>query len=524
MKMKIMKNIFIGFSLTLLLNSCNYLETEPKGTFPTSDFYKTEKEVQAGINGVYRALSNNSLYGANMQGIMGLSADLGYESYNRDRTTVGYNYVFSTDERIANYWKYLYIGISRANLLLENINKAPMDEVQRGNIKGEALFLRAYNYFMLVKQFQKVPLILESAKSAEPQYTQIAQSAPEVVYEQIIKDMEEAETLVVSAEGLYGGGRINKSAVNGILARVCLTMAGAPVNRKDMYEKAENYAKKVIGFGIHELNAVYENVFINYAQDKYDIKESIWELEYYGDNTVFYSAGMVGRNTGIASPAGSSIGFCQGFLRASGYLYQLYKSNDKRRDWCIGSFTYNSTTLVPQPVAGTEIWNRYCAKFRREKELSSSKQNNATPINFPMLRYSDVLLMYAEAHFNNMNANAGDHQFALECFNQVRRRGAGFPVKTANASVDYEYTNLQSFMQEVQDERARELAFELLRKDDLVRWGKYYTQMQFVKNTVPANYAEAVVYYNNTEAKGVVWPIPSYEMGVNRKLIQNAGW
>ncbi|MNL69383.1 SusD family protein [compost metagenome] len=79
-------------------------------------------------------------------------------------------------------------------------------------------------------------------------------------------------------------------------------------------------------------------------------------------------------------------------------------------------------------------------------------------------------------------------------------------------------------MQEVQDERARELAFELLRKDDLVRWGKYYTQMQFVKNTVPANYAEAVVYYGNTDTKGVVWPIPSYEIGVNRKLTQNAGW
>jgi hypothetical protein len=301
-------------------------------------------------------------------------------------------------------------------------------------------------------------------------------------------------------------------------------MAGEPVNRKDMYEKAEAYAKKVIGYGIHELNPVYEDVFINYAADKYDIKESIWELEYWGDNTAFYSAGMVGRNTGIASPAASSIGFCQGFLRASGYLYQLYKVNDKRRDWCIGSFTYNPTTLLEQPIAGTEIWNRYCAKFRRSYEVNGSKQNNATPINFPMLRYSDVLLMYAEAHFNNMNANAGDHDFAMECFNKVRRRGFGFNVNVANVTVDYVYTNLQSFMQEVQDERAREFAFELLRKDDLVRWGKYYTQMQFVKNTVPANYAEAVVYYGNTDTKGVVWPIPSYEMGVNRKLIQNAGW
>lgn len=518
-----LKNIILGFSLILLFNSCNYLETEPTGNFSITGFYKNEKEVQSALSGVYRALSNNLLYGANMQGIMGLSADLGYESYSRDRTTIGYNYVFSTDERVLNYWRYLYIGISRANLLLENLDKAPMDEEMRKNVRGEALFLRAYSYFMLVKQFQKVPLILESIKSAEPEYTQIAQSSPEEVYEQIIKDMEEAELLVVSANGLYGGGRINKSAVNGILARVCLTMAGEPVNRKDMYAKAEFYAKQVITPGLHDLNPSYEDIFKKYSEDKYDIKESIWELEYWGDNTVYYSAGMVGRNTGIASPAGSSLGFCQGYLRATGYLYNLYDDADLRRDWCIGSFTYNSTTLAKQPISGAEIWNRYCAKFRREYEQTSPKQNNATPINFPMLRYADVLLMYTEAHFSNTDRNGGDDDFAIECFNKVRRRGFGLDVGVSNVEVDYVY-NSGDFMQEMQDERARELAFELLRKDDLVRWGKYYTQMQYVKNIVPNNYAEALIYFSNVEEKGVMWPIPSYEMSVNRKLVQNLGW
>ncbi len=521
---KINKYIIAGFSLTILFASCDFLDTEPEGSFSSTDFYNTQEQVETALNGVYRAMSNNMLYGANMQGIMGLSADIGYENYSRDQFTIGYNYVFSTDSRILSYWQYLYTCISRANLLLENINKAPMDEEVRRNIKGEALFLRGFSYFMLVTKFQGVPLTLEAVKSAEPEYTQVARSSVAEIYEQIVSDMTEAEELVVSAEGLYGGGKINKSAVNGILARVYLTMAGEPLKNTAMYEQAAIRAKKVIDTGLHELNPVYEDVFINYCQDIYDIKESILELEYWGDNTVYYSAAMVGRNTGIASPAGSEIGFCQGYLRASGYLYNLYDANDTRRDWCIGSFTYNTTTLAKVPFAAAEIWNRYCGKFRREYEKTNPKQNNATPINFPLLRYSDVLLMYTEAHFNNQGTKTGTDDFAIECFNKVRRRGFGVDVNTPDATIDIRYTGLGDLMQEIYDERARELAFELLRKDDLVRWGIYYQQMQYIKSIVPSNYLQAVAYFGQVEPKGIMWPIPSYEMGVNRKLVQNPGW
>ena len=521
---RFIKRFLPVLTLCGLLSACEFLETEPHDTFTPQGFYKTEERVNTALYGVYRALANNMLYGANMQGIMGLSADLGYESYNRDQFTVGYNYVVSTDSRILSYWQYLYICISRANLLLENLDRAPMDETVRDNVRGEALFLRAYAYFMLVNKFRNVPLILHSAPSAEPEYTQVPQADPEKVYEQIVSDMETAAGLVVPAEGLYGGGKINRSAVWGTLARVCLTMAGEPLKRTDMYAKAEMYAKKVIDCGTHRLNPDYQQVFINYSQDKYDIAESIWEIEYWGDNTVYYCAAMVGRNTGIPSPAGSSIGFCQGFLRATAYLYELYDGNDVRRDWCIGSFTYDRNTLEKIPTAAAQKWLRYCAKFRREYEKGSPKQNNATPINFPVLRYSDVLLMYAEAHFNNDQALAEEDDEALECFNQVRRRGHGLDPETASEEVDYVYSGRENFMQELRDERARELAFELLRKDDLVRWGIYYDQMQYVKGTVPSNYTEAVLYFNQVEPKGVMWPIPSYEMGVNRKLVQNTGW
>ena len=202
---RFIKRFLPVLTLCGLLSACEFLETEPHDTFTPQGFYKTEEQVNTALYGVYRALANNMLYGANMQGIMGLSADLGYESYNRDQFTVGYNYVVSTDSRILSYWQYLYICISRANLLLENLDRAPMDETVRDNVRGEALFLRAYAYFMLVNKFRNVPLILHSAPSAEPEYTQVPQADPEKVYEQIVSDMETAAGLVKPASEVECG-------------------------------------------------------------------------------------------------------------------------------------------------------------------------------------------------------------------------------------------------------------------------------------------------------------------------------
>ena len=243
-------------------------------------------------------------------------------------------------------------------------------------------------------------------------------------------------------------------------------------------EEAERYAREVITSGYHSLNPSYSQIFINYSQNLYDLKESIWEIEYYGDNTQYYTAGHVGRNTGIPSASDSPIGHCLGMIRSTANHYDMYDATDVRRDWNIGPYSYNEDGSHKMLSESDDKNIRYCAKFRREYEdvVSDSKMPTATAINFPVLRYADVLLMYAEAHFCNPDADAARDAEALECFNMVRR---------------------------------------------------YTQQMSFVWGTIPDSspwkkYAD--IYFGSISSRDRLWPIPSDEMSVDGNLVQNPGW
>ena len=163
--------------------------------------------------------------------------------------------------------------------------------------------MRAYYYFILVEHWGDVPLILSPTVDLKV-LEKSAESLLEKVYEQIIGDMDLAEDLVQSATGAGFGGRVTKSAVRGILARVCLRMAGNPLNDESRYAEARSWAKKVIRDDTesgHRLHPDYSQVFINYAQDKYDIKESIWEVEFWGNAQNSYrETGRVGAWCGFA--------------------------------------------------------------------------------------------------------------------------------------------------------------------------------------------------------------------------------
>src|SRR5690606_26166267 len=114
----------------------------------------------------------------------------------------------------------------------------------RAVIKGETLFLRAYYYFLLVSYWGDVPLLLEPTSSVAQ--TDNPRTPSKEVYEQIIQDMTEAEALVKRVQDVSNAGQINKSAVRGILARVCLYMAGAPLKDTSKYELAAYWAKKIM--------------------------------------------------------------------------------------------------------------------------------------------------------------------------------------------------------------------------------------------------------------------------------------
>ncbi|WP_353140589.1 RagB/SusD family nutrient uptake outer membrane protein, partial [Pseudopedobacter sp.] len=401
-----MKNMYLLLMLFCItgITSCKkFLDTKPADFINPKDYYNTEAQLNTALNGVYATWANGGLYRNNMLARMGIETDEGFCSNASELTGVaGFN-AASTDPKVLSYWQTLYVGINKANQLLANIDKPVMDEVRRDRIRGEALFLRAYYYFMLVSKFDGVPLVLKTAPSASAQDLQIPRTPAKDVYAQILKDMEEASLLVDDIKNLNFGGKVSKTAVWGMMARVCLHMAGYPVNDVSKFAEAKKWSEKVIDDGTHSLNPSFEQVFINYAQDKYDIKESILEIEFWGNNSPYDIGGMVGRNNGIRQNTGGdpSIGYSPGYLHPTLWMFNVYEasgttySNDLRRDWSIAPFSYSgNNTSIKVNWATNQIYQRYCGKFRRESEILLPKVDIRTPQNFPLLRYSDVLLMY----------------------------------------------------------------------------------------------------------------------------------
>ncbi len=508
--------------------SCNFLDVELQGATTEEDYYQNVDQLQEALDGVYAVLGSGSLYADAILGRTGLSCDLGYEYYKKDANTVGYWQASTGDTRIQGFWKECYTAINRANMLLENIDRADGNQREKDRIRGEAHFLRGYYYYMLVKRFGRVPVVLTTIDDINSAEKFVAQSEVEKVYEQIISDLEKAADLVLPTAEVTEGWQVSQTTCWGMLARVTLNMAGYPANRKDMYVVSAQWAEKVIASGHHALNPSYEQIFINYSQDVFDIKESMFEVNFWGDNEgVYKTAGMVGRNIGIASNEDSPIGFCQGMLRVNPYFYYLFENGDKRRDWTISNFSYGkdgSKTYDVTPEEGAIVSRKYCAKFRREYEISSSKNTTYTAINFPLLRYSDVLLMYAECYA--FDPSSADQTKALERLNMVRRRGYGLPIDEAAPSVDITATaNLQEVIFE---ERAREFGYEMLRKDDLTRWGRLYEQMKLAGKYIEGRGTQyqlaAILAYESVRQRDDFWPIPAREISVNEKLTQNTGW
>ncbi|MFD2556461.1 RagB/SusD family nutrient uptake outer membrane protein [Sphingobacterium tabacisoli] len=523
-----MKPIYIILLLatTLMLSSCSgLLDKEPDFVTP-ENYFKNEGEAMNSLNGVYNRLIDT--YGRTYSRGLFSYLVLNDESYfkNISINNIRVMTMDAADLDIGRFWEVLYEGVNRANLLLENIDRVDMDVERRNAIKGEALFLRGYYYYLLVDFFGDVPLKLTATKSPNDKY--LTRASMKEVYAQIVKDMTQAEGLVLSAPQLKYNERVSKTAVQAVLARVFLKMAGEPLLDVARYEDAVVYADKVISSGIHALNPDFKQIFINHSKDINDFKECLWEVGIYGNNIGnIEQAGMVGIENGIECPD-ENIGYSGGGMRITAKLYSLFGTKDTlRRDWSISPYRYIVTNgaTVKQVYNGQQIYDRNPGKWRREYELGAkARSRNST--NFPIIRYSDVLLMKAEAE----NAIHGQPPTtAIDAVNQVRRRAFGKPVDVVNVNSDMP-NNLDKvgFHQYIQDERMREFCFEGLRRHDLIRWGIYVPVMntlgKSISTTAPAEHRYGGNAGLNTTERNVLFPIPNTEITVNKLMTQNTGW
>lgn len=616
--MKTTKRFAISFFTPMLiigmLAGCNkYLDTDPEDFIAPTTYYKTEAQITTALMGIYDVLgerSDASTYSRGLVTDLIFATDQVYaRSFSSSISPTIYYEGDASTPLFTNCWAALYEGINRANLLLENVDNADAPEAVKNTVKGEALFLRAYFHFLLVTYWGDVPLKTHSTASAENSFA--ARDPAAEIYHQVISDMTTAAELVKDIDAWGHNGRVSQTAVQGILARVCLYAAGR-LNQPSFYAEAREWALKVINSGKHSLSPDYRQIFINHCEDKYDIRECIWEIEFFGNGagSNIFEAERFAAWMGIKNSHEDLYNY--GTFSTTGPFYNLYEAADLRRDWCISPYYYsgnNSLTRIYYPV--TLSWGRFPAKWRREYEATLPLNKNFGSVNFPVLRYADVLLMFAEAE-NEVN---GPTAAAYDAINQVRRRAFGTGSRVLSITLDDKGTGYSSaptitlspsnaanganngamasatvsggkltainiisggafyanppqvtitgtgsgasatavlapvpdadlnaglskedFSNAVRDERARELAFEGLRKADLLRWKTFIPVMKnmidIINTTAPANStysfsgkATALLPYNSISDRDTLFPIPSLEMSVNKAITQNnPGW
>lgn len=520
------KNLFLILLLAISFGSCKkFLDTKPQDFVSPENYFNTEDDMQRAINGVYNRLVDNygRMYQRGLWSYLAVSDEFFYSNVSSNNLKVSDFDASNLD--VSRFWEVAYQGVDRVNQVIANINKPEMNETKRNSIKGQALFLRGYLFFLLTTNFGDIPLKLKPTSS--PNEIPLPRTPIAEVYAQIVKDMKEAESLCLPISQLPTNEVVSQTAVQAILARVYLKMAGAPLNEVARYTDALLYANKVISSGMHSLNPSYQQIFINHSQDIIEPKECIWEIGMYGNQQgVEQLAGSVGIDNGILC-SDNTIGYSAGTMRVTKRVYDYYKATDLRRDWAISPFYYKTTNGVTTATnySATQIYDRNIGKWRRQYELLVPKHRTYNSTNFPVIRYADVLLMKAEAE-NYVNGPTAEAYLAI---NQVRRRGFGKSTVTADATVDVPAgLSKSAFLKELQDERSRELAFEGLRKHDLIRWDLYLTNMSSLITEIVANagatWQRAAYAARNTTSRNLLLPIPSTELVSNPNIKQNTGW
>lgn len=565
---KIYNKILVVSGLCAALSSCSFLDVEPQ-VICADTFYNTEKEVQYGLAGVYGVMSNEALYGnyyslmySNIDDLCYFNRDQGSNLLQFQRHTAGTSQIY-------DMWVELYQGIRNANAFMEAVVLTNFDE--DGAYYNEARFLRAYYHFLLAQAWGDVPLRKQAVTTHDA--VMIAVTPQYDVLKWVVEEMEDC--IELAPESLEDTpSRIAKTTVQGILARVYLFMAGESVKGGDkaaLLANAMNHADAVIKSGKHQLNPDYSQIFKNMIMDQYDkqYRESMWEVDFLGDRSSAenWTNGRIGDVIGLQSTGSTGFdtwncNYSYGQYDGSLKLWDLYwrtdrtedenelpTVTDKRQEWNLppynyagndkqppyGSgltsgksvvsidktpYVYDNVSTSQDPLAAPAIRN--CGKYRREVEYEGHKSAKLlyTTINYPILRYSDVLLMFAEAS-NEIN---GVTQEAYDCVKAVRDRAG---IKTNEMSA----YDKETFRELVRNERGRELCFESLRRYDLVRWGIFVETMneyvqwsndeRWVKNTKAQRAASMGSYIKPMH---VVLPIPSIELGVNDLLVQNPLW
>lgn len=583
--------VVIVSAVSIWFSSCKkYLDVQPVSSATPDYVFSNVDNAYKAVLGTYASLTGDQAYGIRISmyypydndEMMGQS---GAPTDNERRAIAHYSAAPGNTQLYAPY-SQLYQGIERANLciyyipqmdLYANGSNAQQKELKR--LHGEALTLRAQFYFELIRNWGDVVAQWEPSAFETNHFK--AKTDRDSIYEHLLDDLATAETLVPWRSEVPRDERITQGAVRALRARIALYRAGWSLrsngqlaqgsNPKQFYQIARDECNLIITSGQHNLNPSFEAVFKNYICG-HAIEpngEMVWEVAMSGGSSALGDSKLGYYNGPRWAGKGNNA------LRILPTFFYLFDSSDLRRDVTIAPYEINQDFTLK----AHQIGQMPDGKFRRDWTSNPSLVTTSAQymgMNWPLIRYSDVLLMFAETE---NEINNGPTSAAYNAINMVRRRGFGKPINTPDGDVDLQVgLSKEDFFDAIVKERSLELASEGHRKYDLIRWNLLAQKIAETKTQLAAMAAREApydqlpknMYYRDAQTtlqwagsfydddvtsapsgyKGVPWvgstitsdiitdqfavgfesgkselfPFPSKELESNRNLTQNPGY
>lgn len=539
-------NIYIVAFLSLLICSCNddILDNQPISFVTADSYYKTPEEAEIALTGVYNILSanqvqgfgNNSTYSRNLMIMMNGATD---EAIARDNNlnpnyAVWGNASFTAQSNFTNEaWVFFYAGISRANYLIDRIETIEGFSGNRKNeIIAEARLLRGFYHMMLSMMYGGVPVY----DFLDPNLNK-ARNSIEEVYTLVLSDYKFAyETLDDRATVQ---SHVNKWTAAGLLAKAHTYLASAKstglkgfininsfdwVNSNQHYTDALAYTQDIISNSGYKLTSNYDYLFRESTKQQ-QYEENLFAAE--GTNHPSTNVVNIIVNAFIPQGNVNTVGGGYGWFRPTSELRDKYIEEDFRRDHNLTG-NMNSQNrfeniegvkyFVPRPLPNANVGFYCIGKYRMIDPALKTIPNYASNINLPILRYADILLLHAEAQYFVVSEPAARATLSLV---RARAVGNGFEVSVLNNAYQK-----NDFIEELLEERSRELCFENWRRIDLARFNKFDETINNLSSDV-GFYNKRVVpnIKTNWKEERVWFPIPAIQIDLNINLTpQNQGY
>ncbi|MBJ6369391.1 RagB/SusD family nutrient uptake outer membrane protein [Snuella sedimenti] len=485
--------LYIVFLMTsIALVSCEDIITEePIDFLVPGSFPESESDAIAATTAAYTRLHSHILsfyYGFT-------PSDIAFQGQHNKRPVSWFIDLNANNGDATVMWQRNYQGVALANSVIEFVPAVNMDENLKARLIGEAKFLRAFYYFELVRVYGGVPILTAVAQPDD--LVGITRSTVAEVYNLIEQDLTDAIAVLPLSYGSTDGGRATKGAATAMLARVHLT--------QNEWAEANTRAEEVIASGQYGLVADYNALWSQSAEyvlmpglDGGNVNENVFDIQFQQDERNDFKQSWVGSRDTEVGGVNAIGGGWENMLPTSDYL-AMFEPGDNRKDISYVTEINGNVLESPRTPGAGPITGKYL-----NIDGDSPRGNNGSQ-NTYVIRYSDVLLMRAEAE-NELNGPTNAYQF----INKVRERASLPPLSGLTKD---------EFRTALRKERATELGFEGIRKFDLLRWGVF---VETIQNAQEPWLAEPAA---NIQPHHVLMPVPAREVEISEGSIeQNPGY